>query len=280
MSQSVLPAILIMSFGMIFIPLGDSAGKTMVAAGVSPLFVAWARFVVGAVAMLPFSRPRILLPLFTDWRIWLRGMLLVLGVSCILTALRTEPLANAFGAFFIGPIISYTLSVWLLKERVTWPRTALLLVGFLGVLLIVQPTGAFSVGLLWAVLAGCFYGAFLTASRWLSDTAPARTLLLSQMCIGSIALAPIALPLWPAIDTVMIGLLLFSGLASMTGNLLLVMAYGRAPASTLAPFVYVQLLSATFFGWLIFGDFPDWISAIGLALLFTSGLATIALRKP
>jgi len=279
MTRIEVQAILIMSLGMIFIPLGDTAGKTMVAAGVSPFFVAWARFFVGAIAMLPFSRTSDAVTLLSNPRIWFRGLLLVAGVSSILMSLRTEPLANVFGAFFVGPIISYALSVRFLGERVTTPRTALLILGFVGVLLVVQPGASMSPGLLWAVLAGLFYGAFLTASRWVSTIAPARTLLLSQMLIGSLVLSPLALPVAPAIDIQMFGLILVSGLASMTGNLLLVIAYQGAPASRLAPFVYVQLLSATFFGWLIFNDFPDWLSAIGLILLLVSGFATLALRR-
>lgn len=278
MSRTVLLSIAIMSLGMIFVPLGDSAGKAMVTAGVHPIFVTWARFLVGALLFLPFIRPATLAKPLANWRIWVRGTLQVATIVCILTALKTEPLANVFGAFFVGPIVSFALSTWLLKEPITWARTALLFIGFVGVLLVVQPTAQMSAGLLWAVLAGTCYGAFLTASRWLSTTATARTLLMSQLVIGSLVLLPFAIPAVPVIDTPTAALLLASGLASVIANLALVIAYGGAPASTLAPFVYVQLISATFFGWAIFGDLPNATAAFGLALLIASGLATLALK--
>jgi drug/metabolite transporter (DMT)-like permease len=68
-----------------------------------------------------------------------RALLLAGGISCILKALHTEDIANVFAAFFIGLLLSFILSAWVLKEKVTWVQTALFLLGFGGVLLIVKP---------------------------------------------------------------------------------------------------------------------------------------------
>ena len=65
----------------------------------------------------------------------------------------------------------------------------------------------------------------------------------------------------------------------MAGNLLLIVAYRMAPASTLAPFVYFQLIAATLLGWAVFNDWPDAITLIGLALLISTGIGSAILKR-
>ncbi|NKX43143.1 DMT family transporter [Roseibacterium sp. KMU-115] len=267
-----------MLLAMTLIPAGDTAGKLMVEGGVAPVFTAWSRFALGAALLLPFVLHIVPPRLFLDWRVWLRGALIAGGILSILTALRTEPIANVFGAFFVGPIVAWLLSVWLLRESFSWLRAALLGLGFLGVLLVVKPGFGMTPGLGFAVLAGLFYGGFLTASRWLADLARPRALLLSQLVVGAVLLAPLGLPAIPEVTPRVAALTLASALGSMLGNLCLILALRRAPASRLAPFVYTQLIAATAFGWAVFGTLPDGLTLLGLAILLASGLATLTLR--
>ena len=271
----------ILVLGMSLIPLSDSFGKILVERhGVAPVFVAFARFALGAVLLFPFvPRGQIRPGIYRDWRIWGRAGLIVCSVVSIQTALRTEPVANVFGAFFVGPIFSYVLSVVFLGERVTQVRTLLLVAGFAGVLLIVRPGFGMTPGLLFALLAGLFYGTFLTASRWLADRAPPRGLMLSQLLLGALMLLPFGLATWPALGGAGWLLVLLTAVGSMSGNLLLVFAYGMAPATRLAPFIYFQLVAATAYGLAIFGDFPDALTLAGLVLLIASGLASLMLRR-
>jgi drug/metabolite transporter (DMT)-like permease len=278
MHRDVLRALPLMLLAMSLIPAGDTAGKLLGEAGVAPAFTAWSRFALGAVMILPFvlhlTRPAI----FADWRVWLRGLLLAGGIVSILTALRTEPIANVFGAFFLGPILAYVLSAWLLNEGFSRARMVLLGIGFLGVLLVVRPGFGMTPGLGFAVMAGVFYGGFLTASRWLSDIAHPGALLLSQLVVGALVLAPFGLTAWPELEPRILALTLGSALGSMLGNLCLILALRMAPASGLAPFVYTQLIAATVLGWAVFDALPDALTLTGLAVLVVSGLATLALR--
>lgn len=269
----------IMLLAMSLIPLGDTAGKILVSSGVSPFFVGWSRFLIGALLILPFLGRSLDLRLYADWRIWMRGGLIAGGVGCILTALKTEPLANVFGAFFVGPILSYFLSGLLLGERLSAGRTALLLVGFLGVLLVVKPGFGMTPGLAFAAMAGVFYGLFLVSSRWLAGVARAPALLLSQLVVASTILTPLALGAVPEMTLELGGLILWSAAASMLGNLLLVVAYRRAEAGLLAPFVYAQLVAATVFGWLFFSELPDGLALLGLGLLLAAGFGSLLLRR-
>jgi drug/metabolite transporter (DMT)-like permease len=278
MHSDTLRALPLMLLAMALIPSGDAAGKLLSEAGVAPVFTAWSRFALGAALLAPFvlhlTPPR----LFLDWRVWLRGGLIVGGIVSILTALRTEPIANVFGAFFVGPMVAYLLSVWLLREAFSAARVALLVVGFAGVVLVVKPGFGMTPGLGFAVLAGLFYGAYLTASRWLAELARPRAMLISQLVVGALVLAPLGLPAMPEITGRVAALTLASALGSMLGNLCLILALRMAPATRLAPFVYTQLIAATVLGWAVFGVWPDALTLAGLAILLVSGLATLGLR--
>ncbi|MEM8871977.1 MAG: DMT family transporter [Pseudomonadota bacterium] len=275
-------AVLLMVVAMSLIPIGDTAGKLLAEEhGFSSVFIGWARFSLGALAALPFLVINMRqLGSLRDWRIHLRGLFLTLGVVCIVTALTTEDIGTVFGAFFVGPILSYVLSVLLLGERVSRLRSMLLVMGFLGVLLVSKPGFGMTYGLGFAVLAGVFYGFYLTSSRWLAGAAPTGLLLLSQLVVGSLLLSPVVIVNWPGPQEWPIGLLLISGMASFLGNLLLLVAYRFAPATALAPFVYFQLVAATALGVLVWGQWPDPLALAGLGLLLGSGLGSLAIRNP
>lgn len=259
--------------------LGDTAGKLLVQGGTAPGFVAWSRFGIAAVALLPVLRPapaewRALL----DWRLWLRGALIAGGIASILTALRTAPIADVFGAFFIGPIVSYTLSALLLGEKVTAARTLLLLAGFGGVLMVVRPGFGAPEGIGFALLAGCFYGGYLAATRWLAGAWRPGVLLLSQLVAGAVLLAPVGAVAMPAAWSLgLAALVAVSAFGSALGNYILVRVSRTVPGSVVAPLVYTQLVSATLAGVLVFGDWPDPLALTGLAVILASGLASLAL---
>ncbi len=278
MDRALLTAAAIMSLGMLLIPFGDTAGKMMTSAGIHPFFVAWTRYLIGMAVLLPFAFHYDAFQLLKNWRIWLRSAVQVFTICTILNALSTESIANVFGAFFLGPMVSYVLSIWLLKEQGNVLRILLLAIGLGGVFLVVKPGFGMTPGLAWAALSGCFYGMFLTASRWVAPLGKPVHLLLTQLIIGALILTPLGLIHLPAITPNVAGLVTWSAVASMLGNLFLVFAYARAGASTLAPFVYVQLIGATAYGLVFFGNWPDQISAIGIAVIFGSGIATLFLR--
>lgn len=282
---TLIKAALIMSLGMMFIPAGDTAGKWMTSGmteqgAVAPVFVAWSRFALGSLLILAaYGGRQFDFKILANWRIWLRGIFLMLGVVCILTALSTTPIADVFAAFFIGPIISYFLAGWLLKERISGTRTLLLFIGFCGVLLVVKPGFGLTTGHIWAVVAGLLYGCFLVATKWLSHLTNSRSLLLSNLVVGAIILAPWGIPAAPQLSVDISVLVFLSAAFSAIGNLLYVTATKMADASRLAPLVYVQLLSATLLGIVVFNTFPDLLSLFGLALLLTTGFIGFALNQ-
>jgi drug/metabolite transporter (DMT)-like permease len=273
-------AILIMLLAMSMIPAGDSAGKLLTGFhGVSPLFVAWSRFVLGALLVLPFL-PAGAMSLIRIPAVWFRAAFLAGGITCIQTALQTADVATVFAAFFIGPLFSYVLAIFFLKERVTPLRSLLILLGFCGVLLVVRPGPQMEPGLLWALAAGLFYGAFLTMSRALTGIAMPLALVFSQLFIPALLMLPFGLLALPQPTAAVAGLTLASAAFSMFGNLLLLYAYRIASATQLAPLVYFQLIAAVLLGWFLFGNLPDGYTWAGLALIIGAGLASARLRVP
>lgn len=271
-------AVLLMFVAMSLIPTGDSAGKLLTGSfGTAPIFVAWSRFAIGMLCLMPFV-PRSAYALLKDWRIWLRAATLALGISCIQTALKTEEIATVFAAFFVGPLVSYLLAAVFLRETVTWMRSLLIVTGFAGVLLVVRPGGDTGAGLLWALAAGCSYGVFLTMSRWLGEVGTPLALTYTQVLIAALILLPFGWLTRPDVSPQIVGLTLASGICSMLGNLLLLYAYRLAPATRLAPLVYFQLIAAVSLGWAIFGDLPDAMTWLGLFVILGAGLVSTRLR--
>ena len=268
-----------MLIGMMLIPTGDAASKLLSNThGYHPFFIAWARFTVGSFLALPFM-PRRCFTVFRNPVAWGRGLLLAMGISVITFAVALEDLADVFAVFFIGPIISYILAAIFLKEAVTIPRSALLFLGFTGILLIARPGFGFSIGLACALFAGCSYGIFLTLSRLAAGQEEPKALLFSQLLIAAVLCTPMALIYWPEQLFASPSMLAVSGGASMLGNMFLILAYGRAPATRMAPFVYFQLVGALLLGWGVFGTLPDIWGLAGLALLMISGFGSAFLRR-
>ncbi|QGX98331.1 DMT family transporter [Roseovarius faecimaris] len=264
------------------IVLGDTAGKALTGAGVAPVFVAWTRFAVAALVFLPFSGLALHeLRILTHPRVLMRGLFVTGGISSILTALQTEPIANVFGAFFIGPIASTVLAVIFLRERPSLLRVALLILGFVGVMLVVKPGFGATPGIGFAVLAGVFYGAFLATTRAIAGLYRPRLLLLSQLLVGALVLSPfgIATAAPSAMTASLWGLIGLSALGSAAGNYLIVQANRQADASLIAPLIYSQLIAATISGVLVFGDWPDALALMGLVTILVSGLGSLWLVR-
>ena len=260
---------------------GDTAGKLLTARGVGPGLVAWSRFALAAVLLFPFVRvSKSDFLMLRDRRVLLRGCFISGGIFSILTALKTEPIANVYGAFFIGPIVSYGIAYLFMGESVSRSKTLLLLVGFIGVLMVVQPGFGMSSGILFALLAGCCYGSYLVTTRLVAGAFPAPLLLISQLMIGSFVLLPVGIsePLL-SLNAESYFLICLSAIFSAAGNYLLVLANRWAEATLIAPLVYSQLISASVAGLVIFGDWPDGLSFVGLSLILISGFGSLLLQK-
>ena len=157
---------------------------------------------------------------------------------------------------------------------VGWRRLVAILVGFGGILIAIRP-GYAQVHPAVLLSFGCMvsYALFMLSTRYLAAYDPPEVTLFLSLGAGTLLYAPLALWhwVWPP-DAIAWLLLLMLGFFGGTGHYLFILAYRNAPASTLAPFLYTQLVAATAIGYFVFGDLPDRWTVIGSGIIVASGL--------
>jgi drug/metabolite transporter (DMT)-like permease len=204
----------------------------------------------------------------------LRALFLLGSTVFNFVALRHLQLAETMSIVFGVPFLVAVLAAPLLGETVGARRWGAIVVGFLGVLLVTRPGGAgFDPAMAWAFAAASCYAGYVLVTRMLSGLDSAASLLLLPAAAAAIMLAPVLPMVWvmPA-DPLEWSLLAVTGLAGATGHFLLILAYGRAPASALSPFIYAQIVWMTLSGWFVFGDVPGTWTITGAAVVIASGL--------
>lgn len=237
----------------------------------------WARYTSQALLMVAVLGPRLGFGLVRTARpgVQLARALLLLSCSALFfTALLFLPLAEASALGFAAPLFVTALSVPMLKERVGPRRWIAVSVGFLGVLLVVRPGGAV---LHWAVLLpltmALFYSLYQILTRLIAGHERPLASLFWTALVGSL-LTTLALPwIWQAPTSLGVAALMAAtGLMGGIGHFAMIKAFETAPASLLAPYTYTQLVWATAFGYLAFGDFPDGWTLVGMGVIVASGV--------
>lgn len=266
--------ILLMTAAMLSIPVVDGIAKYLTAA-YSPLFIGWARYAVASLIVLPIAALR------NGWRIFpeekrishlLRTLFLVISMTLYFLALARIPLATAISAFFIGPIVAVVLSIFILKERMTWPKVMSLALGFIGAIVILRPGAALNPGILLAFGAGLSFALYLIATRRASQASDPIKTLAFQCVIGTLLLTPQALLTWAPPQWGDLGFFLCLGLFSAFTHLMSIAAFRFAEASLLAPLVYLELIGAALIGYYAFGEIPDAFTLIGAGFIIAAGL--------
>lgn len=266
----------------------DANVKWVMAAGL-PLFVmCWARYVIHwllmAALLLPTQGKAVFKAYQPRYQL-LRGLIMLLATLSFFSALRYLPQAEATAINFLSPLIVLTIAPWLLKEPTRLSRWVAAIVGFMGVLLIVRPSaGLHPIGVAFGLLTAVLFASQYIVTRRLASENAFTTLMWSGS-FGTLALSlsmpvflPESLPILAGFNGAHWLAIFASGLFGALGHLLQIQAYQRASASLLAPFVYSQIVSAAALGWLVWGQFPDGTSWLGIAIVCSSGLV-IAIKE-
>ncbi|MDQ0606626.1 drug/metabolite transporter (DMT)-like permease [Variovorax sp. W1I1] len=255
----------------------DTATKASTA-GVPILMGVWFRYAFQAVAttavLLPLHGTALLRTQHPRYQL-LRGALLLVSSTLAFLSLRYMPLAEFTSIVLIAPLVITLLAATTLKEYVSPLRWALVAGGFIGTLVILRPGGeAFS----WAILLPI--GLVLT-NAWfqvltskLAQTENPLTMHFYTGWVGAL-IASLALPfVWTALPSwEWWALLCLMGFMGTVGHFILILAYQRAPASTLTPYLYAQIAFAMLGGWLVFLQVPDRYSLIGISMIAVCGAA-------
>jgi len=205
-----------------------------------------------------------------------RGLCVTCSSLLFVLAISVIPLAEAASIGFVAPLVVTILSIPLLGEVVGIRRWAAVAAGLLGVLIVLRPgSGAFQVQALFALAGACTWSLALVLTRKMAGTMErgATTMLWSSL-VG-FAILSLLLPFHfrvPGLGT--LALLLAMSLLGSAGQWLVIMAHRHAPASTLAPIFYIQLLWTTLGGYLVFAAVPDGWTILGAGIIIASGLYT------
>ncbi len=239
--------------------------------------VVWLRFMGQIALMLAILGPNALPGLLTTQKPGLqtlRSFLMAATTTCNFIAVKYLRLDQTVAIAFLAPLVVAALAGPLLGEWVGWRRMVAILVGFLGILVVVRPGfaevhWAFGVSLL-AMLA---YALFMLVTRKLAPYDPPLTTLFLAMLAGGILGAPFALSewVWPAGALEWLKLLSLGAFGGL-GHYMLIHAYRLAPASSVSPFLYFQILSMVSLGYLVFGDLPDRWSLLGSGIVIAAGV--------
>lgn len=281
----------------ILIPLGDAIAK-LLASRVPVGQIVFVRFAAQALILVPVSWalgqslrvPSALFPL-----VLLRTILQMAGISAMFMALRYLPLADAVAIAFVMPFIMLLLGKYVLGENVGYHRLGACVIGFVGTLLVIQPSFAV-VGLnaLWPLAVAFIFAFFMLITRKIAkDTQPiplqalsgliASVLMLPLFWIGDMSEIPSLSPALP--DQAHWMLLAGAGALGTVAHLMMTWSLRYAPASTLASMQYLEIPIATVVGWVIFNELPNSLATLGIVLTVAAGLYAIlreqhALKTP
>ena len=200
----------------------------------------------------------------------------LVAMLCGFYAVINMPLADAMAIGFAKAFFVTIFAIFILHETVGVRRWAAVAIGFVGVLLMMQPgTSSFDPISIYALIGAAGAGFVMVIVRKLSETdAPITTLSYQAFLVGIVVAIP-AFMNWKAPTTEEWFLLIGIGIVSYGAQMLNIYAYKWGEASVLASLDYVRLLYATLFGYLIFSTLPDAATWLGAGVIVAASLYTV-----
>lgn len=212
------------------------------------------------------------------WRLHLlRGVLSVVMLSSFTYALARLPLAEAYSIFFVAPLLVTALSVPLLGEQVGPRRWAAIVVGLIGVLVILRPTGqgVLSIAGLAVLVSAAAYSLSAIAVRVLHRTDNGQSMVFWMLAMLSLGAGALAWPDWVAVNWSHWPVLAGVGLVGFLGQIAITEAFRHGQASVVAPFEYSALAWGLGLDWLLWQVLPDSVTYLGAGIIIASGLYLI-----
>jgi drug/metabolite transporter (DMT)-like permease len=273
--------ILLLLAALTILPVMDGCAK-LLSRDLPVYEVSWARYVVHWVLLAPLLLARYGRQAFRPAKMGMqlaRSAVLLVSTVLFFFGLAHMPQADTLALFFVSPLIATALAPFVLGEKVGPRRVVAVAVGFIGALIVIRPGfGVFRWPALFGLSAGLAYAFYALATRRLAGSAPPLVTAGFTALVGAVVLSLAAPVYWVAPTLGDVGLMLAIGATAAVGHYLVILAYERAPASLLAPFGYYEIIGAVAVGYVLFGDFPERWTWLGIAVLAASGIY-ISLRE-
>ena len=268
-------------------PLLDTCAK-LATATIPVGQITTARFLVQTAIMIPIA-----LWLRLDWRLPMRmlgllavrAVLLITSTFCFVAATAVMPIADALAIVFIEPFILLLLGHMIFGNPVGPRRIAASVVGFMGALLVIQPSIAnYGFVALLPLATALLFALYMLITQAIAATVHPVTQQLHTSMIAAVLCLPLLLLAdgsgWHMMDPVLpqgvAWIWLFGvGFWAAASHMCMTVALRYAPASTVAPLHYLEIVSAVLLGYAVFGDFPNMLTWAGIVVIVASGLYVI-----
>jgi drug/metabolite transporter (DMT)-like permease len=218
---------------------------------------------------------------FNRW-VFLRGILEVGAILTYILALAKSTVGDVTAIFQTTPLLVILGLVLIHREATTLKLMILVALGFVGALMVAQPSsGATSPYLMFAFLTALFAALRDLAGRRVSSEVPAlaATLITIILVLIGAVIVGLSFETWVMPQQHNILQMVAASLAMMLGHMFIFLAYRHASAQAVAPFYYAFLLWAVVASYFIFGDVPNWLAISGMVLIIASGLAIVYVEK-
>ena len=279
-----LSGIFLMCAAVFCFTLIDSSAKWLAAVGFIPIQITFIRYLGHFLSSLLIFFPQQGRRIFESRRPYIqimRAVILMVGTFFNFMALKYLPLNITVAIFFAAPLVISVLSIPILGERVPLKKFLAVLVGFLGVIIIIQPGSVgFQFEMLYSLIALICASMYFILTRMVVKVDENPVCQIYSSGIPTLLLFPFVLNIWewPSnwLDILAMGLM---GLAATFGHSFTTVAHSWAKASTLAPVIYVQLIFMTAISWLVFNHLPTINTATGTIVIILTGLYLIRLEQ-
>lgn len=278
--------IVLMLIFCVLAPLGDAVAKLLsTRIGLSDLI--FVRFATQALILTPLviwsSRSFRMAPDMLVL-IALRTVLHMTGIAMMVIALRYLPLADTVAIVFVMPFLLLILGKYVLDEEVGPRRILACAVGFVGTLMVIQPSfNSFGWFALLPLGVAVVFSVFMLITRKIAKGTDPITLQATSGLIASALILPVLMTR-PAeaglmspgsLEGTTLALLATIGLLGTIAHLVMTWSLRFAPAATLAPMQYLEIPIATIIGWAMFGDLPNNMAAVGICVTFGAGIYVV-----
>lgn len=269
--------VVMMALAILMFTCIDTSAKWLILAGLPALQVVFARYAVHFLLSLALFVPAQGLNALrsnSPWKEFLRALFLLGTTTFNFMSLKYLPITTTTTIMFAAPVVVTILAIPVLKEKVGMRRVIAVCVGFLGVLVVMQPWGAeFHPAMLLNIAALILAAMYFVMTRLLAGIERNSTMQLWSSGFAVMCLAPVVLPIWvwptQAVDyIVLVAIGLFGGF----GHISATYAHRLADASLLAPVVYIQIILAAVASYFVFGTWPTLWTLVGGLIIIGSGI--------
>ncbi len=263
-----------MMIAMFVFALVDALAKYLTSA-LPALQISWLRWTAmfsGVIILLIIKGPHLLRTTQLNFQI-ARGATAGLSALFFIFGLSYVPLADAVAMTFVAPILVTVMATVFLGEKVAISSSIAVIAGFLGVLLVIKPgLSGFQPWLILPFVAAVLFAVRQIISRFLGEKDSFETTTCYTAIVAFVISGAVLPFVWqPITSVVMIVIMVIMSTLAAVGELLVIKSLNIAQAAAVTPVHYTLIVWSTMYGYVLFGNVPDYLTCLGAAIIIAAG---------